>query len=62
MGYREEVDFCFRAREAGWKVVSTNAARYIHFVSQTNSKVGVTNDKYSYFMSKWGTKLQLGKV
>lgn len=62
MGYREEVDLCFRAREAGYKVVSTPTAQYIHFVSQTNGKLGIANTTYEYFMEKWGTKLQLGKV
>jgi GT2 family glycosyltransferase len=62
MGYREEVDYCFRAREAGYLVVSSPKARYIHYVNQTHSVVGITNDKYAYFMSKWSTKLKLGKV
>jgi GT2 family glycosyltransferase len=62
MGYREEVDLAFRAREAGWKVVSCPTAEYIHYVSQTHSKVGISNDKYDYFMEKWGRKLKLGIV
>jgi GT2 family glycosyltransferase len=62
MGYREEVDHQFRAREAGWKVVSCPTAEYIHYVSQTHSKVGINNDKYTYFMEKWGKKLKLGIV
>lgn len=62
MGYREEVDYCFRAREEGYKVVSCPTARYIHYVNQTHSRVGISNDKFDYFISKWGTKLKLGKV
>jgi GT2 family glycosyltransferase len=62
MGYREEVDLCFRAREAGYKVISAPNAKYIHFVSQTNSQLGITNNTFDYFMSKWSTKLKLGKV
>jgi GT2 family glycosyltransferase len=61
-GYREEVDLCFRAREAGYKVVSCPKAEVVHFVSQTHGRLGITNDTHSYFMSKWGTKLALGKV
>lgn len=61
-GYREEVDLAFRAREAGWKVVSTPKAEVVHFVSQTHGRLGITNDTHEYFMSKWGTKLKLGKV
>lgn len=62
MGYREEVDLCFRAREAGWKIVSSPKAEYIHFVSQTNARLNIRNDTFAYFLSKWSTKLQLGKV
>jgi len=60
--YREEVDYCFRAREAGYKVVSCPTASYIHYSSATMSRLGITNDTYDYFMSKWGTKLKLGLV
>lgn len=62
MGYREELDLCFRAREAGYRVVSCPTAEYIHFTSQTNSKVGIHNTTYDYFMSKWGRKLKLGQI
>lgn len=61
-GYREEVDFAFRAREQGFKVVSCPSAEYIHFTNQTHSKLGITNDKFSYFVDKWGTKLKLGQL
>lgn len=61
-GYREEVDLCFRAREAGWKIVSCPTAEVVHFVSQTHGRLGIANDTYSYFMEKWGSKLALGKV
>lgn len=62
MGYREELDLCFRAREAGWKILSTPDAEYIHFTSQTNAKLGIHNSTYDYFMEKWGTKLKLGLI
>lgn len=61
-GYREEVDLCLRAREAGYKVVSSPKAEVIHFVSQTHGRLGITNNTHSYFMDKWGKKLSLGKV
>lgn len=61
-GYREEVDACFRARELGYKVLSTSNAQYVHFVNQTHGKIGITNDTMDYFLSKWGTKLQLGQI
>lgn len=61
-GYREEVDYCFRARESGFDVVSAPKAEYVHFVNQTHGKLNIHNDTYDYFMSKWGTKLKLGEV
>jgi GT2 family glycosyltransferase len=61
-GYREEVDYCFRAREAGYDVVSAPKAEYVHFVNQTHGKLNIHNDTYDYFMSKWGSKLKLGVV
>lgn len=62
MGYREELDYCLRAREAGYKVISCTSAEYIHLTSQTNSKLGIHNDTHEYFMSKWGSKLKLGQI
>ena len=61
-GYREEVDLCFRIREKGYKVVSCPTAEYIHYVSQTHGKLGITNDTHKIFMDKWATKLALGVV
>lgn len=61
-GYRAEVDYCFRAREKGWLIKSTPDAKYIHYVSQTMGRLGVTNDTYDIFMQDWGVKLQLGVI
>lgn len=62
MGYREEVDLCFRAREAGYQIVSTPEAEYLHLVSQTNSPLGIHNDTFDIFMERWGRKLRKGTV
>lgn len=62
VGYREEVDLCFRAREAGWKVVSSPKAEVVHYVSQTHGRLGIHNDTFDYFNEKWGKKLKLGLV
>ena len=61
-GFREEVDLCFRAREAGYKVVSCPTAAYIHFVSQTTGRLGIHNESHALFMEKWGAKLRLGQI
>lgn len=62
MGYRAEVDYCFRARELGFDVVSCAKAEYIHLVSQTASRLGIENDTHGIFMKEWGAKLKLGKI
>lgn len=61
-GFREEVDLCFRAREAGYKVISCPTATYIHLVSQTTGKLGIGNETHEYFMEKWGRKMKMGIV
>lgn len=62
MGYRAEVDYCFRARAAGYQVISTPKAEYVHFVSQTSGPLGIKNDTFDVFLERWGTKLKLGEV
>jgi GT2 family glycosyltransferase len=61
-GYRAEVDYCFRARENNWKIISSPSAEYIHYVSQTSSQLNIQNDTYEIFMDQWGKKLKLGVV
>lgn len=41
-GYYEEVDYCFRARRAGWQVVYTPAATGVHHESVSLGKSSVT--------------------
>jgi GT2 family glycosyltransferase len=62
MGFREEVDYCFRAREEGYQVASTPKAEYIHLVSQTHGPLGIGNTTFEYFMEKWERKLKRGIV
>jgi len=62
MGYREECDLAFRAREAGYKIVSCPTAEYIHYVNQTHGRLNIHNDKFDYFNEKWGLKLKLGQL
>lgn len=62
MGYRAEVDYAFRARKVGYKVVSAPDAKYIHFTSQTAGPLGITNDTFDTFMDVWGKELALGKI
>ena len=62
MGYRAEVDYCFRAREAGYKIVSCPTAEYTHLVSQTAGRLGIENDTHKIFMDAWGSSLRLGRI
>lgn len=61
-GYRAEVDFAFRAREAGYKIHSSPDAEYIHFQSATHGKLGIKNDTFDIFKEQWGRKLKLGEI
>jgi GT2 family glycosyltransferase len=61
-GYRGEVDYCFKAREVGYSVVSCPTAEYIHLVGQTSYPLNIQNNTYEYFMSIWGDKLATGKI
>ena len=61
-GYRSEVDYCFRAREVGYKIVSCPTAEYIHLVGQTSYPLNIQNNTYEYFMQIWGDKLATGKI
>jgi GT2 family glycosyltransferase len=61
-GYRAEVSYCFKARKAGWKVVSCPTAKYIHLTSVTSSQLGIENDTMGIFLEEWGRDLQLGLV
>lgn len=36
--YSEEVDWCYRIKQAGWKVYSLPAARVVHYGSQTMNR------------------------
>jgi len=62
MGYRAEVAYCFKAREAGYDIMSSPTAEYVHFTSQTMGKLGITNDTHEIFMEDWGSKLRLGEI
>ena len=60
--YSSMVKVAEKLREAGFKVMSCPTAEYIHFVNQTHGKIGIHNDKFEYFQSKWGSKLKLGQI
>lgn len=62
IAYREEVDLCFRARKARYKIVSSPKAEYVHLTSQTHGRLGISNDSHDYFMKKWSKELKLGLI
>ena len=52
----EDTDFCFRARDAGWKVISCIPCKYFHLEGATikAKKFKIPWDKNrKYFVSKW---------
>ena len=58
----EEVDFCKRAKEAGWKILYTPEAKIIHLYGQSFKqalsvpKQKVLNRSLAYYFKKHGTK------
>lgn len=49
--YQEDADFCFRAREAGWKIYYVPQAQIIHYGGQGGSKVSVYQSIYQWHRS-----------
>lgn len=49
--YQEDSDFCFRARQAGWKIYYVPQAQIIHFGGQGGSKVEVYRSIYQWHRS-----------
>lgn len=49
--YQEDTDFCFRAREAGWKIFYVPQAQIIHYGGQGGSKIKVYRSIYQWHRS-----------
>jgi len=49
--YQEDADFCFRARQAGWKVFYVPQAQIVHFGGEGGSKVQVYQSIYQWHRS-----------
>jgi GT2 family glycosyltransferase len=49
--YQEDADFCFRARQAGWRIFYTPDAQIIHYGGQGGSKVEVYRSIYQWHRS-----------
>lgn len=49
--YQEDADFCFRARQAGWKVMYRPEAQIIHYGGQGGSAVEVYRSIYQWHRS-----------
>ena len=49
--YQEDADFCFRARQAGWKVIYMPKAQLVHFGGQGGSAVEVYRSIYQWHRS-----------
>lgn len=49
--YQEDADFCFRAREAGWKIYYNPQAQITHYGGEGGSKVQVYRGVYEWHRS-----------
>ena len=51
--YQEDADFCFRARETGWKIYYYPKAQIIHYGGQGGSRVHPYRSIYEWHRSYW---------
>ncbi len=51
--YGEDLDLCYRAGNAGWKVVYSPGARIIHYGGQGGTNVRVVRSLYYFHRSLW---------
>lgn len=51
--YQEDADFCFRAREVGWKIYYYPKAQIIHYGGQGGSRVHPYRSIYEWHKSYW---------
>ena len=49
-----DIDFCLRARAAGYKIIQTEAVTFLHFESQSRV-TNVTADEFRYFQIRWNS-------
>ena len=52
--YCEEVDWCWRMREAGWHIYCAPAARVIHHAGQSSGQVRIPS-----FVNLWSSRAKL---
>ncbi len=49
----EDIDFCLRARQLGWRVFCCNTTESIHFESMTPGRVELDVGSRALFMTRW---------
>jgi GT2 family glycosyltransferase len=49
----EDIDFCLRARQRGWRILCTHDADSLHFESTTPGRSGLDVDSRRLFMERW---------
>jgi GT2 family glycosyltransferase len=49
----EDIDFCLRARQLGWRVRCSNASESIHFESMTEGRTSLDIPARRLFMARW---------
>ncbi len=55
----EDVDFCLRARQCGWRVACTHETESLHFESMTPGRVDLDVDSRRLFMERWAGRFSL---
>jgi GT2 family glycosyltransferase len=60
--YCEDVDFCFRARKAGWKVCYTPSATAHHMLRKKESKGSATLLAEAWFSQFYFVRKHFGRI
>jgi GT2 family glycosyltransferase len=55
----EDIDFCLRARQRGWRVMCSNATASLHFEASTPGREQLDVPSRKLFMKRWGGRYTL---
>lgn len=58
----EDMDYCTKARHAGYRIIYTPSSVLYHLESQTPRFQDKDKDNFSYYLSKWGSSFMKNEI